>query len=106
MIGRLLGHANHQSTARYAHLDDEHLVDAAQQVGDAIERLMGGIEVSRRLDLLYRISTYQLGAYDAKANLCPHICTVGSLWRSPVGVEVCLSRQPRSGDRLQSAVRR
>src|SRR5690606_41428308 len=25
MIGRLLGHANHQSTARYAHLDDEHL---------------------------------------------------------------------------------
>ena len=40
MIGRLLGHANHQSTARYAHLDDEHLLDAAQQVGDAVERLM------------------------------------------------------------------
>ena len=47
MIGRLLGHANHQSTARYAHLDDEHLLDAAQQVGDAVERLMcnsGSIE--------------------------------------------------------------
>jgi len=40
MIGRLLGHANHQSTAQYAHLDDEHLLDAAQQVGDAVERLM------------------------------------------------------------------
>jgi site-specific recombinase XerC len=40
MIGRLLGHANHQSTARYAHLDDEHLLDAAQQIGDAVERLM------------------------------------------------------------------
>lgn len=42
MIGRLLGHANHQSTARYAHLDDDHLLDAAQQVGDAVERMMSG----------------------------------------------------------------
>lgn len=41
MIGRLLGHANHQSTARYAHLDDDHVLDAAQQIGDAIERMMG-----------------------------------------------------------------
>jgi integrase len=40
MIGRLLGHANHQSTARYAHLDDEHLLDAAQQVGDAVQNLL------------------------------------------------------------------
>ena len=40
MIGRLLGHANHQSTARYAHLDDEHLLDAAQQVGDTVQRLL------------------------------------------------------------------
>lgn len=40
MIGRLLGHANHQSTARYAHLDDEHLLDATQQIGDAIGRMM------------------------------------------------------------------
>ncbi len=42
MIGRLLGHANHQSTARYAHLDDDHVLDAAQQIGDAIEQMMGG----------------------------------------------------------------
>jgi integrase len=40
MIGRLLGHANHQSTARYAHIDDDHVLDAAQQIGDAIERMM------------------------------------------------------------------
>jgi integrase len=41
MIARLLGHANNQSTARYAHLDDDHVLDAAQQIGDAIERMMG-----------------------------------------------------------------
>lgn len=40
MIGRLLGHANHQSTARYAHLDDEHLLDASQQIGDAVQSLL------------------------------------------------------------------
>lgn len=40
MIGRLLGHDNHQSTACYAHLDDEHLLDAAQQIGNAVEKLM------------------------------------------------------------------
>lgn len=48
MIGRLLGHANHQSTARYPHLDDEHLLDAAQQVGDAVERLMDGTQTGER----------------------------------------------------------
>lgn len=42
MIGRLLGHANPHSTARYAHLDDEHVLDAAEQIGAAIERMMGG----------------------------------------------------------------
>ena len=40
MIGRLLGHTNPQSTARYAHLDDEHVLDAAEQIGAAIERLL------------------------------------------------------------------
>lgn len=40
MIGRLLGHASHQSTARYAHLDDEHLLDAAQQIGNAVQKLL------------------------------------------------------------------
>lgn len=39
MIGRLLGHASVQSTARYAHLDDEHVLDAAEQIGAAIARM-------------------------------------------------------------------
>lgn len=47
MIGRLLGHANHQSTARYAHLDDGHLLDAAQQVGDMVEGLLDGASALR-----------------------------------------------------------
>ncbi|WP_176593198.1 site-specific integrase [Sphingobium sp. EM0848] len=41
MIGRLLGHSEIQSTARYAHLDDAHLLDAAEQIGAAIERMLG-----------------------------------------------------------------
>ena len=41
MIGRLLGHANAGSTARYAHFDDGHVLDAAEQIGTAIERMMG-----------------------------------------------------------------
>ena len=30
MIGRLLGHCSTQSTSRYAHLDDEYVLDAAE----------------------------------------------------------------------------
>jgi integrase len=41
MIGRLLGHSNPQSTARYAHLGDDHLLDAAEQIGATIERMLG-----------------------------------------------------------------
>lgn len=33
MIGRLLGHRNTQSTSRYAHLDDNHILGAAEQIG-------------------------------------------------------------------------
>lgn len=40
MIGRLLGHSNPQSTARYAHLDDGHVLDAAEQIGAAIEQMI------------------------------------------------------------------
>ena len=42
MIGKLLGHQCIQSTARYAHLDDAHLLDAAQAIGQAIERALTG----------------------------------------------------------------
>lgn len=40
MIGRLLGHATVKSTARYAHFEDAHLLDAAETIGSAIERAM------------------------------------------------------------------
>lgn len=39
MIGKLLGHARIGSTARYAHLDDGHVVAAAERVGELLERL-------------------------------------------------------------------
>jgi hypothetical protein len=40
MIGRLLARRNPQSTSHYAHLDGEHVLDAAEQIGAAIERTM------------------------------------------------------------------
>lgn len=40
MIGRLLGHSSLSSTSRYAHLGDEHVSDAAQLIGAAMERLL------------------------------------------------------------------
>ncbi|WP_425409338.1 hypothetical protein [Hyphococcus sp.] len=40
MIVRLLGHANMQTTARYAHLDDGHLLEAVQQLRDRLVRLL------------------------------------------------------------------
>ena len=40
MIGRLLGHATVQATARYAHLDDAHLSDAVSKLGDVIEKML------------------------------------------------------------------
>ena len=40
MIGKLLGHATVKSTARYAHLDDAHLSEAVNELGEIIERMM------------------------------------------------------------------
>lgn len=40
MIGRLLGHRSLSATSRYAHLGDEHVSDAAQKVGSAIQQLL------------------------------------------------------------------
>ena len=37
MIGKLLGHAKVDTTARYAHLDDGRLLEIAQRIGDLIE---------------------------------------------------------------------
>ena len=32
LVGKLLGHRRHRTTAGYAHLDDAHLVDATEKV--------------------------------------------------------------------------
>ena len=40
MSGRLPRHARIGSISRYAHLDDEHMLDAGEQIGAAIERMM------------------------------------------------------------------
>jgi integrase len=41
MIGKLLGHAKLQTTSRYVHLDDGHVLDAANRIGDLIANVMG-----------------------------------------------------------------
>ena len=41
LVGRLLGHRRHRTTASYAHLADGHLVEAAERVGNVIARAMG-----------------------------------------------------------------
>ena len=41
MIGKLLGHRHVTTTARYAHLDDGHVIEAGHRIGDSIEQMMG-----------------------------------------------------------------
>ena len=41
LVGKLLGHRRHRTTAGYAHLDDAHLVEAAEKVGTLIAEAMG-----------------------------------------------------------------
>ena len=40
LVGKLLGHRRHQTTAGYAHLADGHLVEAAERVGSIIVAAM------------------------------------------------------------------
>ena len=42
LVGRLLGHRRHRTTAGYAHLADGHLVEAAEKVGSIIAEAMEG----------------------------------------------------------------
>ena len=44
LVGRLLGHRRHRTTAGYAHLADGHLVEAAEKVGGIIAEAMEGDE--------------------------------------------------------------
>ena len=41
LVGKLLGHRRHRTTAGYAHLADAHLVEAAEKVGDILAAGMG-----------------------------------------------------------------
>ena len=40
LVGRLLGHRRHGTTASYAHLDDAHLIEAAEKVRVIIAEAM------------------------------------------------------------------
>ena len=40
LVGKLLGHRRHRTTAGYAHLDDAYLVEAAEKVANIIHRAM------------------------------------------------------------------
>ena len=40
LVGKLLGHRRHRTTAGYAHLDNAHLVQAAEKVGRIIAEAM------------------------------------------------------------------
>lgn len=40
LVRKLLGHRRHRTTARYAHLDDVHLVQAAEKVGSTFADAM------------------------------------------------------------------
>ena len=41
LVGKLLGHRRHRTTAGYAHLADAHLVEAAERVGTLLAQAMG-----------------------------------------------------------------
>ena len=48
LVGKLLGHRRHRTTAGYAHLADEHLVEAAEQVGSLIADAMSANHATER----------------------------------------------------------
>ena len=46
LVGKLLGHRRHRTTAGYAHLGDAHLVEAAEKVGSIIANSMSNLDSS------------------------------------------------------------
>ena len=42
LVGKLLGHRQHRTTAGYAHFADGHLVQTAERVGSVISEAMHG----------------------------------------------------------------
>ena len=47
LVGKLLGHRRHRTTAGYAHLADNHLVEESDKVGSIIAQVMAGSPRSR-----------------------------------------------------------
>ena len=47
LVGKILGHRRHRTTAGYAHLADEHLIKAAEKVGNIVARAMAINEPTR-----------------------------------------------------------
>ena len=46
LVGKLLGHRRHRTTADYAHLADAHLVEAVEKVANVIHRAMSNTDSS------------------------------------------------------------
>jgi integrase len=51
IIGKLLGHSQPATTARYAHLDNDPLRRASNEIGNQISRAMGDIPEAEPLPL-------------------------------------------------------
>ena len=48
LVGKLLGHRQHRTTAGYAHVADGHLVEVAETVGGIIATAMAGADTVNR----------------------------------------------------------
>ena len=44
VVGQLLGHQRHRTTAGYAHIADKHLIEAVEKVGILIAQAMAGTQ--------------------------------------------------------------
>ncbi len=45
LVGKLLGHRRHRTTAGYAHLDDKHLIKVADNIGTIIAKAMAYVSI-------------------------------------------------------------
>ena len=45
LVGKLLGHRRHRTTAGYAHLDDKHLIEVADHIGTIIAKAMANVSI-------------------------------------------------------------
>ena len=54
LVGKLLGHRRHSTTAGYAHLADAHLVETAEKVGSIIAQAMSANHAPERRSGAYR----------------------------------------------------